>query len=113
MGIKSRRKAKVGEREVAALLRSHGVPARRGQQFAGGPDSPDVIGLNGVHVEVKRCEALRLWDVLEQARREAKGGCVATVWHRCNGRPWVVILPANRALAAAAASAPPAVGKAR
>ena len=95
MGASSRRKGKNGELEIAALLRSHGVPARRGRQFAGGPNSPDVIGLDGVHVEVKRCELLRLWPALEQARREAREGDLASVWHRSNGREWVVILSAE------------------
>lgn len=99
MGASSRRKGKNGELELAALLRSHGVPARRGRQFAGGPDSPDVIGLDGVHVEVKRCESLRLWPALEQARREAREGDLASVWHRSNGREWVVILSAEDFLA--------------
>ena len=36
-------KGKVGEREFAELLRAHGFDARRGQQFAGGADSPDVV----------------------------------------------------------------------
>ena len=92
MGTTSRDKGKRGEREVAELLRDCGIPARRGVQYAGGPDSPDVVGLNGVHIEVKRCEALRLYPALEQALAERKPGDLATVWHRPNGRPWAVII---------------------
>lgn len=94
MGKMSRNKGKVGEREVAELLRAAGYPARRGIQFAGGPDSPDVVGLDGCHIEVKRTETLRLWPALEQAMRDRRAGDLATVWHRANSRPWVVILPA-------------------
>lgn len=95
MGMMSKRKGRNGEREVAELLRQAGYPARRGVQYAGGPDSPDVIGLEGVHLEVKRTETLRLWPAVEQAKRDARPGDLATVWHRANSRPWVVILPAS------------------
>ena len=95
MGKASRDKGKRGEREVAELLRDHGIPARRGVQYAGGADSPDVIGFDGVHIEVKRTEALRLYPALEQAMAERRPGDIATVWHRSNGRPWAVIMPAS------------------
>lgn len=106
MGRMSRQKGKVGEREVAELLRSHGFPARRGVQFAGGPDSPDVVGLPGVHVEVKRTESLRLYPALEQAMQDRKPGDVASVWHRQNGRSWVVIMPADDFLSLYRAAVP-------
>ena len=53
--MNSRQKGKVGEREFAALLRVHGFDARRGQQFAGGGDSPDVVSgaLRWLHIEVR------------------------------------------------------------
>ena len=43
------------ERLAVEFLRSLGFTARRGVQFAGGPDSPDVIvdELPNVHIEVK------------------------------------------------------------
>ena len=94
MGKMSREKGKRAEREVAELLRQAGYPARRGVQYAGGNDSPDVVGLDGIHLEVKRTETLRLWPAVEQALQDRKPGDLATVWHRANGRPWVVILPA-------------------
>lgn len=106
MGRMSRNKGKVGEREVAELLRSHGFAARRGIQFAGGPDSPDVIGLPGAHIEVKRTESLRLYPALEQAMQDRKQGDLATVWHRQNGRSWVVILPVEDFLSLYKAATP-------
>jgi hypothetical protein len=45
--------------------------ARRGQQYCGGPGSPDVVGLPGVHVEVKRAEKQRFYDWIEQAVADA------------------------------------------
>ena len=99
MGKASRDKGKRGEREVAEFLCDHGIPARRGVQYAGGADSPDVIGLDGVHIEVKRTEALRLYPALEQAMAERRPGDIATVWHRPNGRPWAVIMLASEFIA--------------
>ena len=106
MGKTSRDKGKRGEREVAELLRDHGIPARRGVQYAGGADSPDVIGLEGVHIEVKRTETLRLYPALEQALAERKPGDIATVWHRPNSRPWAVIMFAADFIALMRALAP-------
>lgn len=93
MGKASRDKGKRGEREVAALLREHGFEARRGVQYRGGADSPDVVGLPGVHIEVKRTERLDLYGALEQSRRESGEGETPVVIHRRNGREWVVIEP--------------------
>lgn len=95
MAKKSRYKGKRGERQVASLLKEHGFDAHRGAQHRGGPDSPDVVGLPGFHIEVKYTEALRLYDAMEQSKRDAAYGEVPTVWHRRNGRRWVVILDAE------------------
>jgi Holliday junction resolvase len=44
MGRKSREKGKRGELELAAELRRlFGIEARRGVQYCGGGDSPDVV----------------------------------------------------------------------
>jgi hypothetical protein len=92
----SNSKGKRGEREVAELLRSNGFNARRGQQFAGGHSSPDVVhDLPGIHFEVKRSETLRLYAALEQAQRDAKDDEVGVVIHRQNSKPWIVVLDAE------------------
>lgn len=96
MGKKSREKGKLGEREFSQVLQSLGYNARRGIQFAGGPDSPDIVSdIPGVHFEVKRMERLELWKALNQATEDA-GEAVPVVAHRPNRKPWVVILPAER-----------------
>lgn len=96
MGRMSRTKGKNGEREAAELLRSHGFHARRGVQYAGGPDSPDIVhDIPGLHFEVKRTESFRLYAALEQAKSERKDGDLAVVLHRANQRPWVVVLDAS------------------
>lgn len=90
----ARRKGKDGELELAALLRGHGFDSRRGQQFKGGGDSPDVTGIDGVHIECKRVEAGSLYRWLDQAYRDA-GNNMPVVMHRKSRREWVAILRAE------------------
>src|SRR4051812_18894103 len=77
--MNSRAKGKAGELELAALLRAHGFAARRGVQYQGGADSPDVIGLPGCHIEVKRKESGNPYGWLEQAVKEAADGSTPVV----------------------------------
>ena len=93
MGAKSRRKGCRGELEAAAELRRlFRVDAHRGRQFRGTEDSPDVLAaIPGVHVEVKRVEALRLYSALDQAAADA-GENAPVVLHRANQKPWVAIV---------------------
>lgn len=96
MGKMSKTKGKVGEREVARLLTEAGFPARRGQQFKGGGDSPDVVcdGLPGMHIEVKRTERFQLYPALTQAIADGDDLETPVVFHRSNGNEWVVVLRA-------------------
>lgn len=91
--INSRVKGAVGERELATYLTERGHITRRGQQFAGGGDSPDVKStIPGVHFEVKRVESLLLYPAMDQAIRDAKPGNMPVVVHRRNHKPWVVVM---------------------
>lgn len=93
MGKMQRDKGKAGEREVARILKDHGYSdARRGQQFQGSPDSPDVTGLPGFHLEVKRTEQCRLYDYIEQAKNDAGEDEIPVVVHRQNRKEWIAIL---------------------
>jgi hypothetical protein len=103
MGRMSRQKGKRGEREAAAELGNvFGCPSRRGVQYQGGPESPDVVleGVN-VHVEVKRTETLSLYAATDQARHDA-GGKIPLVLHRRNGKAWVAIVELEHLTALAA-----------
>ena len=93
----SRDKGQRGEREVAALMRTHGFEAERGQQRSGSPDSPDVKhNIPGLYVEVKFCEQLSPRAALAQASRDATGGTSApVVFHRRRRKPWIIIMDAN------------------
>ena len=90
----SRAKGARGERELANWLKDRGIEARRGQQFHGGGDSPDVVSELPVHIEVKRVERFDLYPSLKQAIADAQGK-VPTVWHRKNKEEWVVVLRAE------------------
>ncbi len=89
----SKAKGAQGERQVAAWLRENGVEARRGVQYQGGPESPDVVhGLPGVHLEVKRTERFRLDEALDQAKGEAPAGSMPVVLTRKNRGRWIAVL---------------------
>jgi hypothetical protein len=94
MPINSRAKGARGERELAEYLRSFGLEARRGQQFSGSPDSPDVVtSLSGVHFECKRVEKGSMYAWLNQAQRDARPDQIPVVAHRRNHGEWIAILP--------------------
>lgn len=95
--MNSREKGKRGERQWRDELRANGYAARRGQQFSGSPDSPDVVcdALPWAHFEVKFAERLDLYGAMGQARRDS-GGRAAFVAHRRNFWPWLVSMDAER-----------------
>jgi Holliday junction resolvase len=93
--INSRQKGAAAEREFAKVLAERKLCARRGQQFSGGTDSPDVVctSLTDIHFEVKRVEAGNLYIWLAQAIRDAGDKKVPIVAHRRNQQDWVAVLP--------------------
>ena len=86
--MNSRQKGARGEREIAKILRQRGYDARRGQQYSGANGDADVVGLPGLHIEVKRVEALNIDKAMEQAITDAKPGEMPAVFHRKNGKEW-------------------------
>ena len=96
MGKLSRDKGKRGEREVAAILKGYGYQARRGQQFRGTKDSPDVIhNMYGWYVESKMVQQLNLYAALDKADGEKMKTEKSVVFHRKNGKRWLVTLDAH------------------
>lgn len=94
--MNSREKGKRGELEFAGFLKERGYEeARRGQQFAGGPESPDVRGVRGIHFEVKRVENLNLEAAMAQSVRDAAPGSIPVVAHRRNRSAWKITLSAD------------------
>jgi len=93
MGAMQKRKGASGELEFSKVLLEAGFNARRGRQYCGTPDSPDVVSnVPGVHWEVKRCEAITPYKALKQATDEADEGEMPIVAHRQNNKDWIAIL---------------------
>ena len=87
------RKGADGERELAALLRAEGYEIDRGGTTSFGT-VPDLSGLPGVHIEVKRREKLNTWEAMQQAIDDAarfQDGAPA-LFHRRNRTPWLVTM---------------------
>lgn len=92
MSVNSRQKGKRGEREAAkALGEALGLTCRRAQQYSG-LGSADVVGVDGLHIEVKRTETFRIHDAVAQASADAANGDVPLVLHKKNGKPWLAIV---------------------
>jgi Holliday junction resolvase len=91
----SRNKGVVGEREFSNLCKDHGFETRRSQQYAGINNDADVVGIPGLHLEVKRVEAFSLYKAMKQAIRDKTEEEVPVVAHRKNREEWVVVLRAE------------------
>ena len=93
--MNSRNKGKGGELEWARFLndRIPAAQARRGQQFSGGPDSPDVVSTLPFHFEVKRTERLHIEKAIEQAERDCDGDMPVVAYRRNRGQ-WLVVMRA-------------------
>lgn len=92
--MNSRAKGKRGELEFARLCREHGYDVRRTAQYCGNTgEASDVVGLPGIHAEVKRVERLDIYAAVSQAVRDAKDGEKPTVFHRKNNHAWLVTMP--------------------
>ena len=90
----SRAKGARGEREWASFCRGEGYDCRRGQQYCG-IEGEDVVGLPGIHCEVKRVERLNISDAVFQSVLDAQGK-IPIVAHRKNNDIWLVTMQANK-----------------
>lgn len=90
--MNSKQKGKRGELQIAHILQDHGYKARRGQQYNGADGSPDVIGIPGIHIEVKYVERLNIENAMEQSRSDARLGEIPVVIHRRNHESWKVTM---------------------
>ena len=91
--MNSCRKGADGERELAALLREEGYSIERGGTQSYGA-VPDLSGLPGIHIEVKRVEKLNILEAMQQAIRDAarfRDGAPA-LFHRRSHSPWLVTM---------------------
>ena len=93
MGKSQQRKGRAGEIELAHILQDLGYNIDRGRAQNFGK-IPDVSGLPGIHIEVKRVERLNISQAMAQAVRDAErfqDGAPA-VFHRRNREPWLVTM---------------------
>ena len=70
MSAKSTRKGADGEREVMSILRKRGYAVERGGTQSFGR-RPDLYGLDGIHLEIKRAETARIWEWMRQSKQDA------------------------------------------
>ena len=94
--LNSKQKGARFERILAGIFREYGFSdARRTAQYCGNTgDASDVVGLPGIHVEAKHQENMRLYDWIEQARRDAEAngkGLLPAVFHKKNLDDWMAI----------------------
>lgn len=93
MGSKSVQKGARAEREVASILREHGYAVERGGTQSYG-QRPDLFGLDGIHIEIKRAEALRVYEWMNQAQKDSerfKDG-LPTVIFRKSRSDWLICM---------------------
>ena len=89
MAVNSKQKGARFERELAKKFRELGFEdSRRTAQYCGNTgDASDVIGLPGIHIEAKHQETMRLYEWIEQAKRDAEAGgnnALPAVFHKKN-----------------------------
>ena len=94
MAVNSKQKGARFERQLASRFRELGYDARRTAQYCGNTgEAADVVGLPGLHIEAKHQEAMRLYDWMEQAKRDASGtGRAPAVFHKKNNADILVTM---------------------
>lgn len=93
MSRSQQQKGRAGELELAAILGRHGFTIIPGTPLNYGME-PDLSGLPGIHIEVKRVERLNISEAMDQATRDAlrfRDG-LPTVFHRRNRQQWLVTM---------------------
>lgn len=100
MGVRERQKGARGELEVLGLVQARWPRATR--NFASGARGNGDIanGPDGVLIEAKRTERLRIRQAWAQASRDAnRAGLTPIVATRWNGGPWLAVLELDELLA--------------
>lgn len=92
MSRASRAKGVRGEREARDIIRAWGIDARRGRQYAGHPDAPDIVCAADLYIEAKWRKAGHPAKWLEEAAAMAPLNHVPVVIHkRPRGRVLVTL----------------------
>ena len=93
MSKSQQRKGRGGELEICRILQAHDIPAEPGQAVSFG-STPDVVGIPGVHAEIKRVERLNVPEAMAQAVQDSKKFHDGSpmLFHRRNRSPWLVTM---------------------
>lgn len=96
--VNSKSKGKRGELDLVRSLRDAGFPdVKRSVQYCGkATGTADLVGLPGIHVEVKNVERLNIWEALLQSKRDSEAagnGNLAAVFFKRNRSGWYVAVP--------------------
>lgn len=95
MGKSQREKGARGERLWRDICRENGYEgaARGCQLYQRGSEIADVVGLPGIHQEIKFVERLNLRAAMEQSEKDSKDeglGNMPIVAHKTSRKPWIV-----------------------
>lgn len=84
--VNRQKKGAAYERHVSSLFRTYNYNARRGQQYCGANGDADVVGVPYLHIECKAHENGhgKLYEWLDQAKRDAREGEIPVVIHKRN-----------------------------
>ena len=77
------------EHGFANVQRGGQLPYQKGSFLA------DVIGLAGVHLEIKNVEKLNVREAEEQAERDCQDGRIPILAHKKNRKPWLITMRAD------------------
>lgn len=95
MSRSQREKGKLGERRARDIVKSWGINARRGVQYRGDPEAPDVVCEADIYVEAKWRAAGHPGKWLAEAAVEAPLNHVPCVIHKRPRQPELVTLYAE------------------
>ena len=92
--INSKDKGSRFERVLVGMFKDYGYKTERTAQYCGkNGGEPDVRGLRGIHIEAKHQEQMRLYEWMDQAKRDSAGtGNIPTVFHKKNNHEVLVTL---------------------
>ena len=100
MSRAQQRKGRKAEIELSNILNEHGFHTRPGAAVSFGKE-PDIVGLDGVHVEIKRRENPDISAALRQATEDAAhfGDGLPVVFARGNRQKWRAVMDLDTWLA--------------
>jgi len=94
-GRAAKAKGARGERWFANYLTDWGFPARRGQQFKGTKDSPDIscetLEDLGFHLESKFTQTISMYPTLEKGLEDS-GGVAPLVLYKKDNKPPITFM---------------------